>query len=512
MSIVQPPVPERRPSPALNLSSNNPFRNRAASPASIQSLPTPTQQTVPPANFSRPVSKNPFLDSVEDHQTSPPTSGPNMATMNGKSSPTQPALTGHVAELFDNLAISNNNRPAAPVVRSATVTQGGHRRPPPPPSHRPSRSQEEEQRRRAASGKPPQDPSKLDIFADPKDQRPRDRRVRRNSDSSIMDRPQKQLDPEDEKRRRDRKAREREARHRDHKDKGSSKSKKPNQRLDIIDKLDVTSIYGTGLFHHDGPFDACNPHRNRKGSSRAPMQAFPKDSANNTMGGSGPVNSRLDLDRIHGVGPDAFDDYSTKMAERPVHPRGESYDPTVTIQAIHGDESMGLGTSTFLEGAPASRKAMLQRRESENEQQALGGGGLSRKKSLAQKIRGISNSRGQNIYRNPNSPEPGFDGRNSPNTPPTVPSHSQSANGQKKANEKNPFFQDYDAAYDRKGMKIEENKVGRPRAPSSPKHVGPGLERRVTSDGNEEPKPKEGFLTRMKSMKGGRRTRPERRE
>jgi hypothetical protein len=73
----------------------------------------------------------------------------------------------------------------------------------------------------------------------------------------------------------------------------SSKPKKPNQRLDVIDKLDVTSIYGMGrvidwtqsnygsakcvtVFHHDGPFDACNPHRNRTGAQRAPCKRSPK--------------------------------------------------------------------------------------------------------------------------------------------------------------------------------------------------------------------------------------------
>ena len=33
---------------------------------------------------------------------------------------------------------------------------------------------------------------------------------------------------------------------RDKHPRGSPKAKKPNHRLDIIDKLDVTSIYGTG--------------------------------------------------------------------------------------------------------------------------------------------------------------------------------------------------------------------------------------------------------------------------
>lgn len=63
-----------------------------------------------------------------------------------------------------------------------------------------------------------------------------------------MERPQKPLDPEDEKRRRERRHREREARHRDGKSRSSKKT--PSHRLDIIDKLDVTSIYGTGCKIH----------------------------------------------------------------------------------------------------------------------------------------------------------------------------------------------------------------------------------------------------------------------
>lgn len=62
-----------------------------------------------------------------------------------------------------------------------------------------------------------------------------------------MERP-KVMDPEEERRRRERRRREREARHRDGKsrDGKSSRSKKANYHMDIIDKLDVTSIYGTG--------------------------------------------------------------------------------------------------------------------------------------------------------------------------------------------------------------------------------------------------------------------------
>lgn len=92
----------------------------------------------------------------------------------------------------------------------------------------------------------------LDIFADPPSlskspstSGTRDkpvRRPRRNSESSVMDRASKLLDDDDERRRRERRHRDREGRHRD----GKHRSSRKNHRLDIIDKLDVTSIYGTG--------------------------------------------------------------------------------------------------------------------------------------------------------------------------------------------------------------------------------------------------------------------------
>lgn len=56
-----------------------------------------------------------------------------------------------------------------------------------------------------------------------------------------MDRASKIFDDDDERRRRERRHRDRE-RQRD----GKSRSSRKDRRLDIIDKLDVTSIYGTG--------------------------------------------------------------------------------------------------------------------------------------------------------------------------------------------------------------------------------------------------------------------------
>ena len=98
------------PSPGLtvNLSSNNPFRNRAVSPAN--SLPSPVTSTfnnIPSTAPERPISRNPFLDqpqldrrdvaTVQLRQTSPER---DTYTMAARSSPKKPALTGHAVELF----------------------------------------------------------------------------------------------------------------------------------------------------------------------------------------------------------------------------------------------------------------------------------------------------------------------------------------------------------------------------------------------------------------------------
>jgi hypothetical protein len=107
----------------------------------------------------------------------------------------------------------------------------------PPPGHRPSYSKEERER---TGGRTRGPTGQLDIFADPPDTaKVRERRPRRNSDTSIIsgEKTRKFLDPDDERRRLER--RQREARR-------HGKSKPPSRRLDIIDKLDVTSIYGTG--------------------------------------------------------------------------------------------------------------------------------------------------------------------------------------------------------------------------------------------------------------------------
>lgn len=97
--------------------------------------------------------------------------------------------------------------------------------------------------RRAAGGSTRSKPTnELDIFADPSEspKRTDGRRVRRNSESSAVER--KPLSPEEEKKRQERRRRERrERREREGKD-----PKKPDRKLDIIDQLDATSIYGAG--------------------------------------------------------------------------------------------------------------------------------------------------------------------------------------------------------------------------------------------------------------------------
>lgn len=76
-----------------------------------------------------------------------------------------------------------------------------------------------------------------------------------------------------------------------------------SKNMDTIDRLDVTGFFAGGGFHHDGPFDACTPHRN-KDAKAAPVLAFPADGPNNSMKGmgSGPVHSKEDqYDLVFGL-------------------------------------------------------------------------------------------------------------------------------------------------------------------------------------------------------------------
>jgi hypothetical protein len=434
------------------------------------------------------------------------------------------------------------NTGSVPPPYSATTSASRSENIPPrgPTGHRPTKSQEEAMRiRRAANGSRSRPSGELNIFADPESpaKRPDLRRVRRNSESSVVG-SGKPLDSDEEKRRQEKRRRERRHREaRDGKDGKDGRPKKTERKLDVIDKLDVTSIYGTGcelfpnfgtftlltatVFHHDGPFDACNPNRNRQGSKRAPMSAFAKDSLNNVLGGGGPLNKRPDHATFLGNNDDeAFKDYSKgglaqngyesynleSNRHRPSRQDSNIQSATTKVEPIHGEESLGLGTSTFLEGAPASRTAM-QRRESE--QAVATEGGLGRKKSLAQKIRGVGNSRRE--YGNPRVTSPGVMSPVSPRTPALTPGGTEV--------DSNPFFNEFTKGDDRIGGKketltfVEPAKSPRGETPDSPKRgVGERLERRVTSDGSsgadQSAKPTGsggGFLARVKSLKGGPR-------
>lgn len=212
---------------------------------------------------------------------------------------------------------------------------------------------------------------------------------------------------------------------------------------------------------------------------------------------------------------EAFKDYSTGGGP------GTNYEPyggrsngsgpqpsvqssTMKVEPVHGDESLGLGTSTFLEGAPAS-KAAIQRTAAETasaDSAAAKGGGLTRKKSLAQKIRGINNPRG------PPRRGSSSDTRFSPSSP------GRDGSGPRpKANENNPFQFEFDAARSggrKESISFKEPETRPTRSPGGSPGGVPGerLERRVTTDstgGEEAAKPGLGFLSRVKSLKGGPR-------
>ena len=104
-----------------------------------------------------------------------------------------------------------------------------------PQGHRPSFS-EEDRRRKVERPRGPT--GELNIFADlGESPKHRERRPRRNSETSIRDRTNKPSNVDAEKRRGER--REKDGRR-------HGKPKSTSRRLDVIDKLDVTSIYGTG--------------------------------------------------------------------------------------------------------------------------------------------------------------------------------------------------------------------------------------------------------------------------
>lgn len=67
---------------------------------------------------------------------------------------------------------------------------------------------------------------------------------------------------------------------------GKSRSKKGSQHADVIDRLDFTGV--GPMFHHDGPFDACAPSRNRH-KTKAPMMAWTSGEVQAGNGGPYPA-------------------------------------------------------------------------------------------------------------------------------------------------------------------------------------------------------------------------------
>ncbi|ODV92683.1 hypothetical protein CANCADRAFT_90717 [Tortispora caseinolytica NRRL Y-17796] len=198
----------------------------------------------------------------------------------------------------------------------------------------------------------------------------------------------------------------------DRKEHPSSKDKKKkkgtkNVPVDRIDRLDVTGYFGIGSFHHDGPFDACTPHRN-KNKERAPVLAFPADSVNMSLAASlaGPTDSDSQNQLFGTNEPEAYFDYNNSASRKlnssklgrakSVHtsrPTSTSWakasepvqiDPAAKAEFVHGDESLGLGSSTFLEGAPAPSSLAARNVSPSN------GNGLGRKKSLVKRFRSLS--------------------------------------------------------------------------------------------------------------------------
>jgi hypothetical protein len=375
-----------------------------------------------------------------------------------------------------------------------------------PPGHRPQMSDEERRRREA---KMRAQKAELDIFADPSDpKRLLDKpHRRRNSESSVRGKP---LDPEEEKKRRERK-------HRESKSRG-----KPQKRLDVIDKLDVTSIYGTGCKSIPNSsiattnsvsvpprwtFRCLQPTSQPQGFPQSPNASIPSrlaQYASRRFGTSQQEDRYRSIPWPHNRDAD--------YVRRPLPERTTSFNPT-SRDIVHGNESAGLGTSTFLDGAPASKKAIEEgAKEAAEQQQQMQ---LSRKKSLAQRF--TRRDRSNTLENRINGRKiQGPDGLLTPTTPLDT---AKSENGA------NPFFQNYDQEYEKKGAAIafaEEQNKGRARASSSPRREMPApLERTKTADSTglpDEPrsagdtKSGGGFLSRMKSLKTARKPRPERRD
>ncbi|KAI9462492.1 hypothetical protein BJY52DRAFT_1257264 [Lactarius psammicola] len=229
-----------------------------------------------------------------------------------------------------------------------------------------------------------------------------------------------------------------------------SKTKKSSIHADVIDRLDFTGV--GPMFHHDGPFDACAPSRN-KHRTKAPMYAWTSINAEDEEvaaryrdkeDGQSPVAPPLTYNASypseHARSPPATPNYSTYYSEPPkkkvdaiaeawgIHepePYEEFFagggDPDVPV--THGNstikETRSNGRRTRDDLAPRSRgpnrpnipppqpifAADGPEPELNSPQPSPGGANLGRNKSLMQRIRKMRDS--------PNVPV-GFDERDAP--------------------------------------------------------------------------------------------------
>ncbi|CAI4051808.1 hypothetical protein N7582_005291 [Saccharomyces uvarum] len=196
--------------------------------------------------------------------------------------------------------------------------------------------------------------------------------------------------------------------HRDRdKQKSKSRSKvKPPKNVDTIDKMDVTGLFG-GSFHHDGPFDACTPQRN-KDNKVAPVLAFPADGPNNTVGGGTSKKSTLDEvfgretvdedpSRLNNLQDRAYlynkanSSTTTLDAIKPNKKNITQFDSKMKTELVHGPTTMGLGSTTFLDGAPASTAAIRQD-VINHAQESRRKNSISRKKSLPRRHLQVNNN------------------------------------------------------------------------------------------------------------------------
>lgn len=267
---------------------------------------------------------------------------------------------------------------------------------------------------------------------------------RSHSDSSRPHRSSNGRSRDDSDRDRDRERRHRHHHHKSSRNKSPSKKKQPEpvkaKNLDTIDKLDVTAFFGGG-FHHDGPFDACTPHRN-KNQKQAPVMAFPVDGPNNSIKGLAPnIDKNEQMNLAFGYNDNEYlnnsnkdknvtttttkpyqdsdenlptpglktnkqsKDLTTTLYTPKLNPSVIGFDANKNAEPIHGSTTAGLGSSTFLDGAPAPKIG------GGDEYLSVNGGGLGRKKSLVQRLRNNSHSENntrrnsnENQYSNPSSP------------------------------------------------------------------------------------------------------------